>query len=187
MIDIKWLLYRYDAIKQAKATAERLMECVKVRQAFDPNWWIHKQGGLPNSRTENAFFQGVNELDRMTEINGYLGNLNLILTSIDSAIKSLKKEFHDLITYRYIDDKDVYEVAHLLNLYTEKGELNMRKYYREHNIALEGMNISCMPLNFLFTQNDIEIIIGRLIVRKSVSNLSQNRVEKHLVSGNIVS
>ena len=95
MIDIKWLLYRYDVIKQAKATAERLLECIKVRVAFDPNWWIHKQGGLPNSRTENAYFRGEDETDKLTQINGYLGDLNLILSSIDSAIKSLKKEFQN--------------------------------------------------------------------------------------------
>jgi hypothetical protein len=178
MIDIKWLLYRYHSIKQAKDTADSLFEVIRnSKPSYDPNWWIHAQGGFPNSRTESAFFRGQDDTDKAEELRGYISKLSMILTAMDAAVKSLKKELHDLIVYRYIDDDDVYTVAERMKLYTEKDELNMRKYYRLHNIALEGMNIGCMPLNFLFTKDDIEIIIGKLIVRKSVSKVSQKRVE----------
>jgi hypothetical protein len=186
-IDVKWLLYRYHSIKQAKETASTLLQHANARQTYDPNWWIHGKGGLPGSRTESAYFGGIDESYRLTLLNNYLGQLTEILATIDNAVKSLKHELHDLIVHRYINDDDVYAVAEKMQLFTEKGELNMRKYYRLHNIALEGMNIGCMPLNFLYTTEEIELIIGKLVVRKSVSNVSQNRVETAHKGDKIVS
>lgn len=183
MIDIKWLLYRYHSIKQARSRAKELLSKFdgSVSQAHDPNWWIHGKGGLPKSRTENAFFDSIDRTDKIQQLYEYASNLDIILTAIDSAIKTLKKELHDIIVYRYIDDLDVSNVAEKCGLLTDKKELNMRKYYRLHNIALEEMNIGCRPLEFIYTQEDIEIIIGKLgIVRKSVSSVSQNRVETAL-------
>lgn len=181
-IDIKWLLYRYHSIKQAKDTADAMMHSIKFRESHDPNWWIHGKGGLPNSRTESTFFSGVTETDRATQLQGYIIDLTLILTAVDSAVRSLKRELHDLIQYRYIDDLECNVVAEKMNLITDRGELNLRKYYRLHNIALEGMNIGCMPLNFIFDKDSIEIMLGKLGVRKIVSNVSQNRVESVLLT-----
>lgn len=186
MIEIKWLLYRYHSIMQAKDTAAKLLKTLEGRklQDFDPNWWIRKQGGLPNSHTENAYFSSVDQTDRAQQLYEYMLNLDTILTAIDSAVKTLKKELHDIIVYRYIDDMDVYSVAEKSGLITDKGELNMRKYYRLHNIALEEMNIGCRPLEFLYSQEDIEVIIGKLgVVRKSVSKVSLNRVDTSLLTG----
>lgn len=180
MIDIKWLLYRYHIIVQAKKRADELLKKFDgtLLQGHDPNWWIHGTGGLPKSRTENAFFDSVDKVDKVQQLYEYAQNLDIIITAVDSAVKTLKKELHDIIVYRYMDDLDVNSVAEKCGLFTDKGELNMRKYYRLHNIALEEMNIGCRPLEFIYTQEDIELIIGKLgIARKSVSSVSQKRVE----------
>lgn len=183
MIEIKWLLYRYHTIKQARETASKMLKALETRhEGYDPNWWIRGSGGKSNP-TERAFFRPVDEMDKITQLEGYIASLDMIIAAVDSAVRSLKRELHDIIVLRYMDDLDVNAVAEKVGLITDKGELNMRKYYRLHNIALEGMNIGCKPLEFVYTKDDIEEVIGKLgIVRKSVSRVSRNRVESALLT-----
>jgi DNA-directed RNA polymerase specialized sigma24 family protein len=164
-IDVKWLLYKYHQLQEAKKNAERLIEYYKRREASaaDPNWWIHGKGGLPRSRTEFSVIKDYEAVEQLIILEGYLKDVNFLVDAINSAWKTLNSEQRDLIRLRYFEDKSVDEVA-------EKLHFDLRKYYRVHSIALEGMTIC---LGATCQMMDVEKIVNNLAPKK----------ERHRIKG----
>lgn len=159
MIDVKWLLYKYHQIQQAKKNVERLIEYYNKRadtHMGDVNWFIRGEGGLPRSRTELAVLKDYEAVEQLTMLESYLSDVNYIVNAIDSAWRTLNTEQRDLIRMRYFEDNVVDIVA-------DRLRFDLRKYYRVHAIALEGMTI-CLGAMCQFMK--IEEIVNQLTPKK---------------------
>jgi DNA-directed RNA polymerase specialized sigma24 family protein len=166
-IDVKWLLYKYHQLQEAKRNAERLIEYHKRREESfgDVNWFLKGSGGLPYSRTEMTVMKDYEAVAQLVLLEGYLKDVNFLVDAIDNAWRTLNQEQRNLIRMRYFEDKGVDDVATDMHI-------DLRKYYRVHSIAIEGMTIC---LGATCQMMDIEQIVNQLAPKKERQRIKHSQ------------
>lgn len=163
-IDIKWFLYRYHQLIEAKKNTERAIEVLVKKlniPQHDENWFIRGTGGIPTSPQERETIEDEENQRRIAQLYEYLGDLSIIINAIEGAHRTLNKEQTDLIRLRYFEGRDVNNVAAEL-------QCDLRRYYRVHGQALEAMSICLRAFEFTFSVLHFDEYIGKVSLREKI-------------------
>lgn len=158
MRDIKWFLYRYRQLVEAKKNTERAIEVLTKKlntPHYDENWFIKGKGGFPTSPQERTTILDDEDAQKIDHLKRYLQDLTILINAIESAHKTLNKEQAKLIQLRYFDGLDVLEVADELNI-------EVKPYYRKHAKALEAMSLCLGAMELTFITLSLDQYLGKM-------------------------